>query len=98
MTVRSDGRSAIEVNRRLLGGGTVLMGVGAVLCMAGGLATTAAVVGVARSWVNQWNEPPRAVARRRLTQTRSAMLAGARGWQQNGRQLAGDAVAVGAGS
>lgn len=85
MTDPSNERSSVGVNRVLLGGGAALMAVGGLLCMAGGLATTAAVVGVARSWVQQWEEPPRVVARRRLAQARAAAVAGASGWRQNGQ-------------
>lgn len=85
MAARSNGGPTVEVNRVLLGGGAVLMAVGGLLCMAGGMAATAAVVGAVRSWVQQWDEPPRAVARRRLAQARSAAAAGAQGWRQNGQ-------------
>ena len=85
MTAPSNGQPSVEVNRVLLGGGAALLALGGLLCMAGGLAATAAVVGAARSWVRQWDEPPRAVARRRLTQARSAAVAGAQGWRQNGQ-------------
>jgi hypothetical protein len=94
MTAESNEERAIEVNRALLGGGAVLMAVGGLLCMAGGLAATAAVVGAARSWVQQWDEPPRTVARRRLAQARSAAVAGAHEWRQNGQLLAADQVAA----
>jgi hypothetical protein len=85
MAAGSNEQSTLEVNRALIAGGAALLAVGGLLCMAGGLAATVAVVGAARSWVRQWDEPPRAVARRRLAQARSAATAGASGWRQNGQ-------------
>jgi hypothetical protein len=83
MTDQSDGTTAIELNRPLLTGGLVLIGVGAVIALAGSIAATVAAVGATRSWVRQWDEPPSAVARRRYAQARSAAVAGAQGWRQN---------------
>jgi hypothetical protein len=90
MTSGSD-QGRIEINRALLTGGTVLISVGALLGMVGAMATSAAVIGAARSWIRQWDEPPSSIARRRLLQARSAAVAGAQGWRQNGSQ-AGQAV------
>jgi hypothetical protein len=83
MASRSDERS-IEVNRALLLGGVVLISTGALLGTVGGIAMTVAAIGAARSWVRQLDEPPSAMARRRLAQARSAAVAGAQGWRQNG--------------
>jgi hypothetical protein len=93
MTEGSTGARAM--NRPLLSGGLVLLALGGVMCMAGGLATTAAVVGAARSWMQQWDEPPSAKARRRYAQARSAAVAGAHGWRQNSAQPAGDLAGAG---
>jgi hypothetical protein len=87
MTSRSDGAS-IDVNRTLLGGGVILIFVGALLGMIGGLAATVAVIGAARSWVRHLDEPPSATARRRLAQAKAAAIAGTEGWRQaNGQAL-----------
>jgi hypothetical protein len=83
-TARPDGTATIEVNRPLLTGGLVMLGVGCLLCMGGGIAVTVAAVTATRSWVRQWDEPPSAMARRRYAQARSAAVAGAQGWRQNG--------------
>lgn len=83
MATRSEDQS-IEINRALLKGGAVLISVGALLGAVGSIATAVAVIGAARSWVRQLDEPPSAVARRRLAQARSAAVAGAQGWRQNG--------------
>ncbi len=86
MTVRPTDQKAIEVNVPLLTGGLALLAVGGVLCMFGGLAATVAVVGAARGWVRQWDEPPSAKARRTYQQARAAAAAGVQGWQQDGHQ------------
>jgi hypothetical protein len=82
----------VEVNRGLLMGGVVLLSTAAVLGAVGGIAVTAAIVGAARTWVRQWDEPPSALARRRMAQARSAAVAGAQGWRQ---QSAGQATESG---
>ncbi len=68
----------VEVNRDLLVGGAVLMSVGAVIGMAGALATSVAVIQAARSWVGQLDEPPSVIARRRLAQARPPPTRGRR--------------------
>lgn len=86
MTAASDERR-VEVNRTLLVGGAVLMSVGAVIGMAGALATSVAVIQAARSWVGQLDEPPSVMARRRLAQARTAASAGAQGWREHAMRL-----------
>jgi hypothetical protein len=86
MTARNDERK-IEINRGLLVGGAILMSVGAVVGMTGALATSVAVIGAARAWVRQWDEPPSALARRRLAQARTAAAAGAHGWREHAERL-----------
>ena len=88
MTDRSDPPS-IQVNRALLGSGVVLISVAALLGTIGGVAMTIAVVGAARSWVQQRDEPPSVTARRRLAQARAAAAAGAQGWRQANGQVLG---------
>jgi len=84
-TARPNGTAAIELNRPLLTGGLIMLGVGCLLCMGGGIAVSVAAVAATRSWVRQWEEPPSAMARRRYAQIRSAAVAGAQGWRQNGQ-------------
>jgi hypothetical protein len=85
MTDQSDGTATIELNRPLLGGGLVLVAVGGLIALTGSVAAAIAVLGATRSWVSQWEEPPSALARRRYAQARSAALAGAQVWRQNGQ-------------
>jgi hypothetical protein len=92
MTSHSNAGNAIEVNRSLMTGGLVLLAVGGVLCVSGGVAATVAMLGAARSWIRQWDEPPTLKARRRYVQARSAAVAGAHGWKQNGHPAAAAAA------
>ena len=73
----------VEINRALLMSGVVLLSGAALLGAVGGIAVTVALVGAARSWVDQLEEPPSALARRRLAQARSAAIAGAQAWQNS---------------
>ena len=93
MTPRTD-EHRIEINRTLFVGGAVLMSVGAVLGMAGALATSVAVVRAARAWVRQWDEPPSVIARRRLAQARTAAVAGAQGWREYGGRPAAQSADI----
>jgi hypothetical protein len=74
------------VNRPLLTGGLVMLGLGGLLWVAGSLVTTAVAVAAVRGRMQQWDEPPSAKARRAYTQARSAAVAGAQGWRQNGQR------------
>lgn len=85
----------MAMNRPQLREGLVRLALGGVMCMAGGLATTAAVMGAARSRIQQWDEPPIAKARRRYAQGRSAAVACTDGWRQNSHQVARDLVGAG---
>jgi len=52
------------------------------------------VIGAARSWVGQLDEPPSAIARRRLAQAKTAAAAGAQGWRDHTAQLQTQAADV----
>lgn len=61
MAAQTGERQTVRVvNRALMGGGAALVAIGGILCMAGGLAVTAAVIGASRSWLGRREEPPRA--------------------------------------
>ena len=81
-------------DRGLLVRGIALLSVGGVLMALGAVLTGAFAVRATRRWVGQWEQPPRVVARQRLSQARSAVAAGSRGWRDNGRStpahVAGD--------
>jgi hypothetical protein len=74
-------------DRGLLVRGIALLSVGGVLMALGAVVTGAVAVRATRRWVGRWEQPPRAVARQRLGQARSAVAAGTRGWRDNGRPV-----------
>jgi hypothetical protein len=59
MAVPSDRGPTLQVKHGLIWGGAALVALGGLLCMAGGLAVTVAVIGATRSWVRQLEEPSR---------------------------------------
>ena len=80
----SRSRPALEINVHLLRRGAVLLGVGGSLVLIGAGLSGAAVFDAARRWVQQLDESPSAMARRRWAQGRTAILAGADAWRHNG--------------
>ena len=74
-----------RADRGLLVGGIALLSIGGVLMALGAAVTGTVAVRATRRWVGQWEQPPRAVARQRLSQARSAVVAGSRGWRETGR-------------
>jgi len=82
----SDGSPpAIQVNRSLLVGGGVLVGIGGLLGFTGMALVGSALLSATRQWVNQLQEPPSETVRRKWRQARAAAHAGAEAWQ-NGPQ------------
>jgi hypothetical protein len=74
----------IELNKKLLLGGAMLVGVGGVLGAAGVLLGTTAFVSATRHWIRRFDKGPADAARQKWDQARAATLAGARAWQGNG--------------
>ena len=72
-------------DRRLLVGGIGLLLVGSMLVLGGAVLSGTVAVRATRRWVEQWQEPPSALARRRWGQARSAVAAGAQGWRGDGQ-------------
>jgi hypothetical protein len=81
-----DGRSGTYVDRRLIGSSAALLTGGLVVCLAGAAIGAVAVVTACRRYVADLDEPPRAMARRRWGQARSATVAGVGAWQDYGRR------------
>lgn len=78
----SDGSApAVKVNRSFLVGGGVLVGIGGLLGFTGMALVGSALVSATRQWVNQLQEPPSAMARRKWRQARTAAHAGAEAWR-----------------
>jgi hypothetical protein len=88
MTANGVSRQPVEVNRGLLVGGAVLLGVGGVLGAAGLLIGTFAVVSATRQWVKQLETPPSEMALQRLHQAKVATSAAAEAWRQEGKPKA----------
>jgi hypothetical protein len=76
------GREGALLNRRAMRGGAALIGAGGVLCAAGVLMCTTALVNAVRRRLDRMEEPPSRVARRWMTQARAATQAGMERWQQ----------------
>ena len=78
--------SAAYVDRRLITGSVALMTTGLLTCLAGATLGVIAVVNASRRYVADREEHPRATARRRWGQARSATMAGVGAWQEYARQ------------
>jgi hypothetical protein len=78
-------QGGIQVNRRLMVGGGVLVGIGGLLGFAGMVLVGSALLSATRQWVNQLERPPSEIARRKWQQARAAASAGAEAWR-NGPQ------------
>ena len=71
----------IQVNRSLLVGGGVLVGLGGVLGFTGMALISSALISATRQWVDQLERPPSEMARRRWEQAKAAAAAGAAAWR-----------------
>jgi hypothetical protein len=78
-------QGGIQVNRSLLVGGGVLVGIGGLLGFAGMVLVGSALLSATRQWVNQLEQPPSEMARRKWQQAKAAATAGAEAWR-NGPQ------------
>ena len=88
MTASGVSRQPVEINRGLLVGGAVLLGVGGVLAAAGLLMGTFAVVSATRRWVDQLDTPPSEMAMQKLHAAKVASSAAAEAWRQHGKSPA----------
>jgi hypothetical protein len=75
----------IQLNRSLLVGGGVLVGIAGLLGFTGIVLVGSAVLSASRQWVNQLERPPSEIARRKWQQAKAAASAGAGAWR-NGPQ------------
>ncbi len=71
----------IQLNRSLLVGGGVLVGLGGMLGFTGMALVASALISATRQWVNQLERPPSEIARRRWEQAKAAASAGASAWR-----------------
>ena len=78
-------QGGIQVNRSLLVGGGVLVGIGGLVGFTGMVLVGSALLSATRQWVNQLEQPPSEIAKRKWQQARAAASAGAEAWR-NGPQ------------
>jgi hypothetical protein len=77
----SSSKADIQLNRSLIVGGGVLVALGGLLGFAGMAMLSSALISATRQWVDQLDQPPSEIARRRWAQTRRAASAGAAAWR-----------------
>ena len=73
----------VQLNRRLIAGGGVLIGIGGLLGFTGMLLVSSAIVSAARRRVNQLEQPPSELAKLKWQQARAATTAGAKAWRNS---------------
>jgi hypothetical protein len=73
----------IQLNRSLLVGGGVLIGLGGLLGFTGMALVSSALISATRQWVRHMERPPSELARRRWAQTKAAAAAGAAAWRNS---------------
>ena len=71
----------VQLSRRRIAGGGVLIGIGGLLGFTGMLLVSSAIVSAARQRVNQLEQPPSVIAKRTWQQARAATTAGAKAWR-----------------
>jgi hypothetical protein len=76
-------RGEVQLNRRLIVGGGVLIGIGGLLGFTGMLLVSSAIVSAARQTVDQLERPPSELAKRKWQQARAATTAGAKAWRNS---------------
>jgi hypothetical protein len=73
----------VQLDRRRIAGGGVLIGIGGLLGFTGMLLVSSAIVSAARQRVNQLEQPPSELAKRTWQQARAATTAGAKAWRNS---------------
>ena len=73
----------LQLSRRRIAGGGVLIGIGGLLGFTGMLLVGSAIVTVDRQRVNQLEQPPSELAKRTWQQARAATTAGANAWRNS---------------
>ena len=72
---------AVQVSRRRIAGGGVLIGLGGLLGFTGMLLVSSAIISAARQRVDQLEQPPSELAKLKWQQARAATTAGAKAWR-----------------
>ena len=73
----------VQLDRRRIAAGGVLLGLGGLLGFTGMLLASSAIVSAARQRVNQLEQPPSELAKRTWQQARAATTAGAQAWRNS---------------
>jgi hypothetical protein len=84
MMSNSTPRPTLRVNRSLMSSGVVLAIVGCFLWVIGAVLSTTALAQAALKWIDQLEESPSEIARRRAHQLKEAMSAGSKAWRDQG--------------
>src|SRR4029453_16555710 len=82
MMSSSTSRPLLEVNRSLMSSGVVLLCVGFFLWLVGAALSATALGQAAMKWIDQMEESPSEIARKRAQQFREAVSAGSKAWQE----------------
>ena len=81
----SASRPTLEINRSLMSSGVLLLCVGFFLWWVGAALSATALGRAAMRWIDQMEESPSEIARRRAHQFREAVSAGSKAWQDQSR-------------
>jgi hypothetical protein len=81
MMSSSTSRPTLEINRSLMSSGIVLLCVGFFLWLVGAALSATALGQAAMKWMDQLEESPSEIARRRAHQFKEAVSAGSKAWQ-----------------
>ena len=74
-------RSSPHLNVPLLGTGVALLWVGGVVWLSGAAVAAIALAQAAKKWMDQLDESPSEIARRRMNQLKVAASAGSKAWR-----------------
>ena len=81
----STSRPPFEVNRGSMTSGVVLLCLGFFLWLVGAALSGTALAQAAMKWIQQLEESPSEMARRRAQQFKEAVSAGSKAWQEQSR-------------
>ena len=76
-------RGEVQLSRRRIAVGGVLIGIGGLLGFTGMVLASAAIVSAVRQRVNRLEQPPSELAKRTWQQARAATTAGAKAWRNS---------------
>ena len=74
-------RPSLQLNVPLLGAGVALLWVGGIVWLSGAAVAATALAQAAKKWMDQLDESPSEMARRRMHQLKVAASAGSKAWR-----------------